>query len=149
MYEIPKIRVSVEVTLSSGESLSGTLFITEDLVTASGDPSIDDFLNQDGDPFFPFEGGDGNYRLLNRAQISFVRSWQDEATAQSQTLLEPQELEAYFTNGQNLKGIVYPTLAEETRVSDILNGPFTFITMYLGGRKVFVNRDHVVSVKSN
>lgn len=148
MYEIPKIRVSVEITLSSGESLDGTLFITEDLVTANGEPSIDDFLNQGGDPFFPFEGGDGSYRLLNRPQLCYIRSWQDDSDIHSRALLEPKALEVYFSNGQNLNGVVYPTLPEETRVSDILNGRYTFITMFHDGRKVFLNRDHIVSVKN-
>lgn len=148
MYEIPKIRVSVEITLSSGESLNGALFITEDLVTANGEPSIDEFLNQDGDPFFPFEGSDGSYRLLNRPQLCTIKSSQDASDIQSRTLLEPKALEVYFSNGQNLNGVVYPTLAEETRVSDILNGRYTFITMFHGGRKVFLNRDHIVSVKN-
>jgi len=148
MYDIPKIRVSVEITLSSGESLDGSLFITEDLVTSSGEPSIDDFLNEEGDPFFPFEGGDGTYRLLNKPQLSYIRSWQDDSEIESQTILEPKALEVYFSNGQNLNGVVYPTMAEETRVSDILNGRDTFITMYHGGRKVFLNRHHIVSVKN-
>ncbi len=147
MYEIPKIRVPVDTTLSSGESLNGALFVTEDLVTESGDANIDEFLNQEGDPFVPFECSDGTYRLLNKPQLSFIGCSQDDSSVDKQSQLGPKALEVYFSNGQNLHGVVYPTLAEEARVSDVLNGRYTFVTMYHGGRKVFLNRDHIVYVK--
>ena len=59
MFEIPKILVQAEVHLFNQETINGRMFVTEDLVTAAGNPSIEDYLNHDSDLFFPFESDNG------------------------------------------------------------------------------------------
>lgn len=74
MYEIPKISVPVEVLLIDNETISGHMFVTEDLVSASGNPLIEEFLNEDDDRFFPFESTAGAYRLINKMQVVYIRT---------------------------------------------------------------------------
>ena len=56
---------------------------------------------------------------------------------------------AHFTNQRTVYGLVYPTLAEESRVSDILNENVDFISIYQNNQKIIVNRNHIIYVNAN
>jgi hypothetical protein len=149
MYEIPKISVPVEILLADNESISGKMFVTEDLLSAAGNPLIEEFLNEDDDQFFPFEADGGAYRLINKNQVAYVRTEQTDSEAKEQTPIKPRNLVAHFTNDRTIYGLVYPTLAEESRVSDIINEDVDFIAIYQNGQKIIVNRNHVIYVNAN
>jgi|TARA_B110000263_G_C15112694_1_gene420562 hypothetical protein len=53
MYEIPKIEVPVEILLMNAESIEGNLFVTEDLLSAGGNPLLEELLNDSPEMFFP------------------------------------------------------------------------------------------------
>lgn len=149
MYEIPKINVPVELVLTNDDSIEGNMFITEDLLSAAGNPMIEEFLNDDPDQFFPFESKAGAYRLINKYQLIMVRSQQDDAEVKTQTPLPPRNLVLHLTNKRTVYGVIYPTLAEESRVSDLINEDEHFIVIYQNGQKLIVNRDQVVYVNAN
>lgn len=149
MYEIPKISVPVEILLVDSETISGKMFVTEDLVSAGGNPLVEEFLNDDPDQFFPFESDAGAYRLINKRQIAFIRTEQDDSEIREQTPIKPRNLVAHFTNERTIYGMVYPTLAEESRVSDIINQAEDFISIYQNGQKIIVNRNHIIYVNAN
>ena len=149
MYEIPKIEVPVELLLMSGESIAGKMFVTEDLMSAAGNPQLEEFLNDDPDTFFPFVSKAGAYRLVNRSHVVTIKCEQDDGEIRSQTPLEPRTLVVHFTNGRTVYGEIYPTMAEETRASDLINQPETFMVIYQDGTKLIVNRAHVVYVNAN
>jgi len=149
MYEIPKIQVPVVLHLVNEESIPGSVFVTEDLVSPGGNPEVEDFLNDDPDPFFSFKSNAGAYRLINKAHLVYLETDQDESEIREQTPLEPRSLIIHFTNASTLYGVVYPTLAEESRVSDILNAEGGFITIFRQGAKIIINRDQVVYVNAN
>ncbi len=149
MYEIPKIEVPVEILLVNNESIEGKLFVTEDLVSPGGSPDITEFLNADEDAFFPFESHAGAYRLINKHQIVFIRTEQNDSEVREQTPIPPRNMVAHFTNDRTVYGLVYPTLAEESRVSDIINQEEEFLTLYQSGQKIIINRQHVIYVNAN
>jgi hypothetical protein len=149
MYEIPKISVPVEVLLVNNETIAGNMFITEDLLSAQGNPLIEEFLNEDDDRFFPFESTAGAYRLLNKQQVVYIRTEQSDVEAREQTPIKPRNLVAHFTNDRTIYGLVYPTMAEESRVSDIINEDVDFIAIYQNEQKVIVNRNHIIYVNAN
>ena len=149
MYEIPKINVPVEVLLVNNETITGNMFITEDLLSAQGNPLIEEFLNEDGDRFFPFESTAGAYRLLNKHQVIYIRTEQSDVEVREQTPIKPRNLVAHFTNDRTIYGLVYPTMAEESRVSDIINEDVDFIAIYQNAQKVIVNRNHIIYVNAN
>ena len=149
MYEIPKISVAVEVLLVDNETISGNMFVTEDLVSAGGNPLIEEFLNEDEDRFFPFESDAGAYRLINKHQVVYLRTEQSDSEIKEQTPIKPRNLVAHFTNDRTIYGLVYPTLQEESRVSDILNEEGSFLTVYRQGLKLIVNLDQVVYANAN
>ena len=149
MYEIPKLQVPVELLLSDGDTVEGKMFITEDLVSAGGNPLVEDYLNDDPDLFFPFESNAGAYRLINRDHLVMVRTDQDDAEIREQTPLPPRNLVVHFSNRRTVYGVVYPTLAEESRVSDIINQDETFLVLYQNARKMILNRAHIIYVNAN
>ena len=149
MYEIPKISVPVEVLLVNNETITGNMFITEDLLSAQGNPLIEEFLNEDDDRSFPFESTAGAYRLLNKHQLIYIRTEQSDVEVREQTPIKPRNLVAHFTNDRTIYGLVYPTMAEESRVSDIINEDVDFIAIYQNAQKVIVNRNHIIYVNAN
>jgi len=149
MYEIPKISVPVEVLLVNNETITGNVFITEDLLSAQGNPLIEELLNEDDDRFFPFESTAGAYRLLNKHQVVYLRTEQSDVEVRAQTPIKPRNLVAHFTNDRTIYGLVYPTMAEESRVSDIINEDVDFIVIYQNAQKVIVNRNHIIYVNAN
>ncbi|MBO6557179.1 MAG: hypothetical protein JJ934_11080 [Pseudomonadales bacterium] len=149
MYEIPKISVLVEVLLVDNETISGNMFVTEDLVSAAGNPQVEEFLNEDDDRFFPFESTAGAYRLINKQQVVYLRTEQTDEEIKEQTPIKPRNLVAHFTNDRTIYGLVYPTLQEESRVSDIINEDVDFIAIYQNSQKVIVNRNHIIYVNAN
>lgn len=149
MYEIPKLQVPIVLSLINDEHIPGKMFITEDLMSPAGNPEVEDFLNDDPDYFFSFESDAGAYRLINKAQVVHIETNQDDSEIRSQTPLEPKPLVVHFANDTTIYGVVFPTLAEEQRVSDILNQEHDFITIYRQGRKVIINRNLVVYVNAN
>lgn len=149
MYEIPKISVPVEVLLADSEPISGKMFVTEDLLSAGGHPLVEEFLNEDDDIFFPFETDGGIYRLINKRQIAYIRTAQDDTEVREQTPIEPRNLVAHFANNRTIYGHVYPTLAEESRVSDLINVDDDFIVIYQNGQKIIVNRHHIIYINAN
>ncbi len=149
MYEIPKIQVPVILHLINEESIPGGIFVTEDLLSPAGNPEIEDYLNEDEDRFFSFQSEGGAYRLINKNHLLYVETQQTDEEIKSQTPLEPRALVVHFTNATTLFGIVYPTLAEEARVSDVLNSEGHFFTIYRQETKLIVNSDKVVYVNAN
>jgi len=149
MYEIPKIQVPVVLHLINEESIPGKVFVTEDLVSPAGNPEVEDYLNEDPDPFFSFQSDAGAYRLVNKAQLVYIETEQDDAEIRAQTPLEPKTIVVHFENATTLYGVIYPTLAEESRVSDILNAEGNFTTLYRQGKKLIINLDKVVYVNAN
>ena len=149
MYEIPKISVQVELLLMNSETIEGTIFVTEDLVSAEGNPLIEEFLNEDPDQFFSFESSAGAYRLINKDHLVMVRTSQDDEEIKRQTRLPPKNLVVHFTNERTVYGIVYPTLEEESRVSDIINQENIFIDLYQNGQKLILNRHHIIYINAN
>ena len=149
MYEIPKLQVPVTLYLANDESIPGRIYITDDLVSPEGNPQIEEFLNDDPDDFFSFQSDAGAYRLINRRHIIYVETDQDDSEVIARTLLEPRSLVLHFTNQTTIYGLVYPTLAEETRASDLLNQEGDFFSVFRQGSKIIVNRTQIVYANAN
>jgi|GEM_PF-515426 len=149
MYEIPKIAVSIILNLDNDETIPGTLWITEDLLSAMGNPLIEEVLNNDDDMFISFQSEAGAFRLVNKNHITFIQTDQSNEEVTSQTPHEPHSMVIHFNNEQILYGLVYPTMAEETRVSDLLNQREQFQVLYRQDKKIIFNRACIVYANAN
>ena len=149
MYEIPKIAVPVVLSLTNDETIPGTVWITEDLVSAMGNPLVEEFLNSDDDVFVSFESDAGAFRLINKQHIIYLETDQTDEEVQSQTPHTPHSMVVHFNNEQTLFGVIYPTQAEETRVSDLLNQKEQFLVLYRQKTKIVFNRMCIVYANAN
>ena len=149
MYEIPKIVVPIVLHLSNDESIPGSVWLTEDLMSEEGNPLLEEFLNQKDDIYFSFQSDAGAFRLINKEHIIFIETEQDDSEIKKTTPFAPSTMVAHFANAQTLYGVVYPTLAEETRVSDFLNQPLNFLVLYRQQQKIVFNRNLVVYANAN
>lgn len=149
MYEIPKIAVSVVLNLTNDESIPGTVWITEDRISAMGNPQVEEFLNDDDDLFFSFQSDAGAFRLISKNHITYLETDQSDEEVKSNTPHQAHSVVAHFSNDQTLYGVIYPTLAEETRVSDLLNQPEQFLVLYRQEKKVIFNRHAIVYANAN
>ncbi|MDA0788561.1 MAG: hypothetical protein O2780_03780 [Proteobacteria bacterium] len=149
MYEIPKIEVPVEILLVNEETIDGKMFVTEDLLSAEGKPQLEELLNESDDSFFPFVSPAGAYRLINKNHIILIKCDQDDSDVRARSTIAPRNLVAHFTIKRTVYGMVYPTVAEESRVSDIINQDHDFFVIYQNGQKLIINRDHIVYVNAN
>lgn len=149
MYEIPKIAVHIVLNLDNDESLPGKLWITENLVSAMGNPLIEDFLNSETDMFFSFESDAGAFRLINKNHVTYIETHQSDEETKSSTPHKPHAMVLHFSNEQTLYGVVFPTMLEETRVSDLLNQEQQFQTLYRQSLKIVYNRDRIVYANAN
>jgi hypothetical protein len=61
----------------------------------------------------------------------------------------PHSFVVHFNNQQTLYGVVFPTLAEETRVSDLLNQKEQFHVLYRQEKKIVFNRASIVYANAN
>lgn len=149
LYEIPKLNIPVEISLINGEVLRGKVFIYQDLDEPGGKPTLEKLLSKEPEKFIPFQSTAGNYRLINKNQIIFVRTFEDNSDIRNRTPLSPQSLVVYFVNEQSMFGALYPTQAEESRVSDIMNNGDQFIAIYHDEQKIIINCDQIIYISSN
>ncbi len=56
---------------------------------------------------------------------------------------------AHFVNEQTLFGMIYPSLPEESRVSDFLNLKSDFLVVYRQQKKIILNRNLIVYANAN
>jgi len=149
MYEVPKMPVNIVLNLDNDESITGTLWLTENLVSAMGNPMIEDFLNTERQVFFSFESDAGAFRLINKNHITFIETTQTDEEARSATPNKPHSMVLHFNNEQTLYGEVFPTMIEESRVSDLLNQNHQFQVLYRQGTKFIYNRKSIVYANAN
>ena len=131
MYEIPKIAVAVVIHMTNDESVSGSLWITEQFISASGRPLIEDFLNQDGDNFFSFESDMGAFRLINKAHITYIETNQDDRKnwSQARNVVEPNAI---------IHGVATGCLTTNSSISDSRGNTFGIQTGLHNGGPRFV-----------
>jgi len=148
-YQIPKLRVDVTAALIGGAELRGAVFISENALSYTGKPRLEDFLNNEPARFFPFRTADGSYSLLNKEQLMYLKTSEEDFDEHDADMgPEPKAVEVFFPHGPSLKGEVFPDLPEYAqRVSDFFNQDARFLPMYQGKRKVILNTSCVLYVR--
>ena len=149
MYEIPKIATPVVINLVNDETISGFIWLTENFISSTGEASIEALLNQDEDRFFSFQSDAGAFRLINKQHVTFIETETDDTEIISRSTISPTTMVAHFVNAQTLFGMIYPSLPEESRVSDFLNLKSDFLVVYRQQKKIILNRNLIVYANAN
>ena len=149
MYEIPKIATPVVINLVNDETISGFIWLTENFISSTGEARIQALLNQDEDRFFSFQSDAGAFRLINKQHVTFIETETDDTEIISLSTISPTTMVAHFVNEQTLFGMIYPSLPEESRVSDFLNLKSDFLVVYRQQKKIILNRNLIVYANAN
>lgn len=149
MYEIPKIATPVVINLVNDETISGFIWLTENFISSTGEARIEALLNQDEDRFFSFQSDAGAFRLINKQHVTFIETETDDTEIISRSTISPTTMVAHFVNEQTLFGMIYPSLPEESRVSDFLNLKSDFLVVCRQQKKIILNRNLIVYANAN
>jgi hypothetical protein len=148
-FRVEKRREAVELTLVTGATLAGSLFLAGSSHRHSGPERVGDLLNAEGG-FFPFEGADGHTSLVNRAHVLTVTlpalvieteldSSYGVATRRTVTVL--------LTSGATMTGVVTVQRPPgRDRLSDYAHLDERFRYLELPDRAVLINSAHIVSL---
>jgi hypothetical protein len=149
MYEIPKIATPVVINLVNDETISGFIWLTENFISSTREARIEALLNQDEDRFFSFQSDAGAFRLINKQHVTFIETETDDTEIINRSTISPTTMVAHFVNEQTLFGMIYPSLPEESRVSDFLNLKSDFLVVYRQQKKIILNRNLIVYANAN
>ena len=131
------------------ETISGFIWLTENFISSTGEARIEALLNQDEDRFFSFQSDAGAFRLINKQHVTFIETETDDTEIISRSTISPTTMVAHFVNEQTLFGMIYPSLPEESRVSDFLNLKSDFLVVYRQQKKIILNRNLIVYANAN
>ncbi len=149
-YRVEKRRESAELTLTTGATVAGYLFLSSSSAVHTGPERVRDLLNLESG-FFPFESESGETSLVNRAHVLKVALPAPVIEAHLDAgygVATRRTVSVLLTSGERLTGTV--TLAAPPgrgRLSDNYAGleePFRYLE--LPDRTILINSAHVVGL---
>ncbi len=138
----------VELTFTSGEKISGKLFLQLHGASLCGPQKVGEVLNSE-EAFIPFQH-DGMVELINLEQIVSVDC---EAESEFDDLLllgEMHKIAIETTNSLLVDLKAYVNLPTgNNRIKDFLNQRKHFLLFVQGDRVVYLRRDKIIKVKDD
>jgi hypothetical protein len=148
-FFIEKEQLPVEVTMVTGEELTGSVFVQPTWRRPSIEFDAPVLLNLP-DAYLPLQLPDGRTRLLAKRQIVLMRgrSSMEGTESEDGELGEPAQVVIRCSNGAVVQGTLMITrVTSNMRVLDYLNrSAEDFIPLHEGNVTVLVNRRHIVLV---
>ena len=146
-YFIEKEQLPVEVTMVTGEELSGALFVQPTWRRPSIEFDATVLLNLP-DAYVPLQLANGKTRLIAKAHLVLLRGTSTESFKEADELGDPAAVVMRCTNGVIVRGnLMIARISSATRVLDYLNrSAEEFILLHESDGPVLVNRHHIVVV---
>jgi hypothetical protein len=149
-FRVPKHRADAVLTLSSGESLRGCVFVAGGSARHTGPERIGELLNAETG-FFPFEiqdAGSARTVLVNRRHVVMVALAENEASRDpGYDVARRQTASILMSSGQRVVGAVRVYKPEgRDRLSDWGRQPEIFRYVETTDTTLIVNMAHVVEV---
>lgn len=146
-YFIEKEQLPVEVTMVTGEELSGALFVQPTWRRPSLEFDAPVLLNLP-DAYIPLQLANGKTRLIAKAHLVLMRGTSAEIANGIEELGEPAAVVMRCSNGIIVRGnLMIARITSNTRVLDYLNrSAEEFILLHETDGAVLVNRRHIVVV---
>lgn len=150
-YRIEKRRLSVVLTTTGGERMSGELFVQPISRYHSGPEQAPDIMNG-ADPFFPFALDDGETILVAKDQVREVEFDHPHDVGEEPdgvVGVRRSVIEVTLAEGAVVTGTVYLQVPfDRPRLLDFLNRyDRRFITLYVPGGARLVNRRLIERVR--
>lgn len=146
-YFIEKEQLPVEVTIVTGEELTGALFVQPTWRRPSLEFDAPVLLNLP-DAYIPLQLANGKTRLIAKAHLVLIRGTSAEIANGIEELGEPAAVVMRCSNGIIVRGnLMIARITSNTRVLDYLNrSAEEFILLHESDGVVLVNRRHIVVV---
>ena len=148
-FRVAKRREAAELTLSTGATVAGYFFLSGSSQLHTGPERVADVLNLEAG-CFPFEAGDGDTALYNRAQVVMVSLPTPVIEAQldaSYDVATRRTVRVLLTSGEAVIGsiVVYRRPGHD-RLSDYAAIDERFRYLELPDRTVLINSAHIVAL---
>lgn len=148
-YRIEKQRLAVTVSLASGETVRGHVFVQPSLYGVHQHAGPHALFN-DPEPFFPLELEDGGVLLLAKARVVDVSGASELAEHElRRTAAREAMMEITLSTGLSYVGTVMLELpSHRPRLLDLLNDARDrFLTLYTSEGVHFINRALIERVR--
>ena len=150
-YRIEKSRLSVVVTTTDGERMSGELFVQPFSRYRNGPEQAPDIMNG-GEPFFPFALDDGETVLIAKdhvREVEFADAREEGEEPDGVAGARRATIEVTLAEGAVVSGTVYLQVPfDRPRLLDFLNRyDHRFITLYSPGGARLINRRLIERVR--
>jgi len=139
--------IDVELELSDGGRLAGSLFLRLYSSHHSGAEHVGDLLN-DAAEFFPVKMAQG-VQLINRRHVRCVRVAARMEQDELMTLGAKHRVSLSLNGGGLVEGDIYVDLPEAlaSRVKDYFNQSHRFFPVFSSGVIVYINAREIVAVR--
>jgi hypothetical protein len=149
-FRVEKHRAEAELTLSSGERLSGCFFLAGSSATHPGPERVVDLLNNE-QGFFPFEATPpAGTVLVNRRHLVVARlvgASEEARLASGYDVATVRQVSIKLSNRAELHGTVRVYLPEgRDRLSDYARSPEHFRYLENPDGTFVINTDHIVQL---
>jgi hypothetical protein len=148
-YQIGTRAALVEVVMAVGPSVSGEMFLRPGGVHSP--ESVAQRLN-DGTPFFPLRGTDGQVVLLGKAQVRYVVAPpldEDDDMADERSTAPQLLVTAELDSGETITGVCFVDLPpEHVRSLDYVNdAKRDFVALVHLDREYLINRTFIKQLR--
>lgn len=147
-FRVEKRREAADVTLVTGDTLSGVFFLAGSSQIHTGPERVGDVLNQEPG-FFPFECG-GATSLINRAHVLKVTLPAEMIEAQLDAgydVATRRHVKFLLTTGESIAGhVVVFRPPGRDRLSDYAHIDERFRYIELADRTLLINSAHIVAL---
>ena len=146
-YFIEKEHLPVEITLVTGEELSGFLFVQPTWRRPSIEFDAPVLLNLP-ESYFPLQLPGGATRLIAKGHVVLMRGKSAEPESDMEAFGDPAPVVMRCTNGVTVQGeLMIARVTSNMRVLDFLNrSAEQFILLHEADGSVLINRRHIVLV---
>ncbi len=147
-FFIEKEQLPVEITMVTGEELTGSLFVQPTWRRPSIEFDAPVLLNLP-DTYIPLQLANGETRLIAKAQVVLMRGSSTEVGNGIEELGEPAPVVMRCVNGVTVSGeLMIARMTSNMRVLDYLNrSAEEFILLHESNGAVLVNRRHIAVVQ--
>ncbi|MBM3769760.1 MAG: hypothetical protein FJW27_00435 [Acidimicrobiia bacterium] len=149
-FRMDKRRVEAALTLTTGQSVRGSLFLADSTIVGDGPERVDDLLNQTRG-FFPFERmEDGQRRvvLYSVDHVTLARLFHDGAReVPGYEVARVRAVSLVLTGGERVSGRIRVYQPDgRNRVSDWSQEPAVFRYLETEQGTLLININHVVEI---
>jgi len=150
VFTVPKDRLSVTIRLDKGIALEGEIFLEPVSDNLSVHQKVIAFL-ESGNTFFPLKlSAAGNTEFINKRNVWIVDVNIPEGHDADYFLFRPMHsisVTILFSDGKTVSGELMAEVPEEkARLSDCLNLPGRFLSVKLGKKMRYINKEALQKV---